>query len=73
MKGVLKPALEIFAFFYLAMTVFSVFIMSYMRWESAGVFSTRWELLADCLLHAMVWPAYLPMYLFGSNSFPSLL
>jgi hypothetical protein len=73
MKSILKSGLEILAFCYLAMTVFSDFIMSYMRWETAQDFAARWELLADCLMHALVWPAYLPMYLFGSRSFLSIL
>ena len=73
MKSIMKPILEFLLFCYLAMTVFSVFIMSYIRWDTAQNFAARWELLADCLMHALVWPAYLPMYLFGSRSFLSLL
>lgn len=73
MKSVLRSILEIAAFCYLAMVVFSIFIMAYMRWGNVGDLSTRWELLADCLLHALIWPVYLPMYLFGSHSFLSAL
>ena len=73
MKSILKSLLEILAFCYMAMKVFYLFIMAYLRWETAQNFAARWELLADCLLHALVWPAYLPMYLFGSRSFLTLL
>lgn len=68
MKKVFRSALELIAFCYLAMMVFALFIMAFMRWNHASEFSTRGELLVDCLMHALLWPVYLPMYLFSSGS-----